>query len=182
MLIAPTTLRAGDSAAWIESLPATPASDGWTLRLRFLWAAGAAVTVTAVPSGSDYSLTLSATQTSSWQAGSATRIAWVERGSERITIDQSLVTILPDLSAATTFDGRSQAQKGLADARAAMAAYVANGQIHVAEYDIAGRRMKFRAAAEIAELISWYEREVSRERAAAAVLQGQTPGRVHVRF
>lgn len=182
MLSAPTTLRAGDSASWVESLPATPATAGWTLKFKFLWASGTAETVTATPSGADYGISLTAAQTADWPAGAATRVAWVEKGAERLTLEQAQVTILPDLGAAANFDGRSQAVKGLADARAALAAYVAAGQLHVAEYDIAGRRMKFRTSKEITDLIDHYEGEVARERAALALLQGQVPGRVHVRF
>ena len=97
-------------------------------------------------------------------------------------LGQAQVTILPDLNAAATFDGRSQAVKGLADARAALAAYMANGQMHVAEYDIAGRTMKFRTSKEITDLIAHYEIAVAGERAAAAIQQGVSPGRVVTRF
>lgn len=182
MLSAPTTLRAGDSVVWTESLPATPANDGWTLKFKFLWPTGDAFPVAATSAGADFSISLTAAQTAAWAAGSATRVAWVEKGSERITLDQSQVTILPDLGAATTFDGRSQASKGLADAKAALAAYVGAGKAHVAEYDIAGRRMKFRTSKEITDLIDHYEAEVAKERSLQALLQGGTPGRVYTRF
>lgn len=182
MLAAPTTFRAGDSVSWTESLPAYPANAGWVLKIRFLWPTGTAIQITASASGADHAVSLTAAQTASWAAGTATRVAFVEKGAERITLDQSAVTVLPDLGAATTFDGRSQAVKALADAKAALAAYVATGRVHVAEYTIGDRSMKFRSAQEIHDLIAHYEREVASERAMAAVLQGQSPGRVRVRF
>lgn len=181
-MTAPTSFRAGDSVSWTEDLPAYPASGGWALKYRLLWAAGAAVTINASASGDAHAVDLTATATASWAAGAATLVSWVEKATERVTLDQQAVTILPDLTSAATFDGRSAAVKGLADAKAALADYVAGGKLHVAEYDIAGRRMKFRTAQEITDLIAHYEREVASERALAALLSGGAPGRVNVRF
>lgn len=179
---APDTFRAGDSVSWTESLSEYPASAGWELKLRLLWSSGMAVAITATTSGNDFAIALTASDTATWDAGSATLVSWVTKGTERVTLAERDVTILPNLAIATTHDGRSRAVKGLADARAALDAYMAAGQIHVAEYDIAGRRMKFRTSEEITDLISYYEREVAKENAAAAILQGQTPGRIYTRM
>lgn len=181
-MTAPTTFRAGDSVTWTEDLPAYPASSGWVLKYKLLFAAGTASAFTATASGDAHAVSLAGTTTAGWAAGAATLVSWVEKGAERITLAQQAVTIQPDLAVASTFDGRSQAVKGLADAKAALAAYVAGGKAHVAEYDIAGRRMKFRSSKEITDLIDFYEREAAGERALAAVLQGGSPGRVYARF
>ena len=179
---APDSFRAGDSVSWIESLPAYPVADGWALKFRLLWQTGTAVNIATTGSGTDYTVTLAPSDTASWAAGSATLISWVEKTGKRILLEQESVTVLPDLAIAATYDGRSQAVKGLADARVALAAYMTKGQAHVAEYDIAGRRMKFRAATEIEDLISYYEREVAKERALKASLDGISAGRVCVKF
>jgi hypothetical protein len=181
-MTAPTTFRAGDSVAWTEDLPAYPASAGWVLKYRMLWPTGAAVPIATSAVGDAHAVSLTAANTAAWAAGSATLVSWVEKGVERVTFDQASVAILPNLAAAETFDSRSQAVKGLADAKAALAAYVAGGKVHVAEYDIAGRRMKFRTSKEISDLIDHYEREVAGERALAALLQGGSPGRVYLRM
>lgn len=178
----PTTLRAGDSVSWTKSLPAYPSADGWSLHYRLLWATGAAVDITTTASGSDYSVALTAANTASWPAGSASLVSYIKKGSgaseERATLERLDVTILPDLTVAATFDARTQNQKGLADAKTALAAYMAGGKMHVAEYEVAGRKMKFRAAEEIENLINYYEREVARERIATAIANGGAPGRV----
>lgn len=163
-------------------MQAYPASAGWTLKYRLLWPTGTAVQITATASGDDYAVSLSTTATAGWTPGQATLLSWVEKGSERITLAQQAVTILANLALASTYDGRSQAQKALADAKAALAAYMANGQLQVAEYEIGARRMKFRSADEIRGLIHHYEREVAAERALQAMLEGGTPGRVLTRF
>lgn len=181
-MTAPTTFRAGDSVTWTEDLAAYPASSGWVLKYKLLFASGTASTFQASASGDAHIVTIAKTTTAAWTAGAATLVSWVEKGSDRITLDQQSVTIHPDLAVATTFDGRSQAVKALVDAKSALAGYVAGGQGHVAEYEISGRRMKFRSADEIVALIDHYEREVAAERALSAVLQGASPGRVYVRF
>jgi hypothetical protein len=184
---APTSFRAGDSAAWKTALPEYDAADGWSLIYRLILPFGAATEFSATGgTGGDYAVSLSATATSTWQAGAGTLLSRVERGSgaglERITLGQQTITILPNLTTASSFDGRSIAAKGLADARAALAQYMAKGQAHVAEYHISDRVMKFRTTQDILDLIAYYEREVAKERAAAALMQGTAPGRVYTRF
>lgn len=182
----PTSIRAGDSLTWDRSLPAYPASAGWSLKYRLLFPAGTAVDITTTGVADLYSVALTAASTAGWTTGAATLLAYLEKGAgpslERITLSQNSVTILPALYAAATLDNRTQAVKALADARTALAAYMANGQAHVAEYEIAGRRMKFRIASEITDLIAYYEREVAKERVALAIQSGGTPGRVLTRF
>lgn len=179
---APESFRAGDSVSWLESFPEYPASAGWTLSLKLLWPTGAPAVIASSPSGNDFLINLNSADTTAWAAGAATLVASVQKAGARVTLSQKQVAILPDLFAANAFDNRSRAVKGLADARAALDAYSAGGKAHIVEYNIAGRQIKFRDAEQIIELINYYEREVSKQNAALAVLQGQTPGRVVVRF
>lgn len=181
-MTAPTTLRAGDSATWTETLTAYPASDGWTHKSKILWPVGTGVTLTAVGSGDDHTYTVAAGVTAAWRDGTATLLSWVERSGERVTLGATALTILPDLANLAAVDGRSAAAKALADAKAALAAYVAGGKGHVEEYEIAGRRIRFRGITEIRDLIKHYEIEVAGERALQALLQGGSPGRVLTRF
>jgi len=182
----PTSIRAGDSLAWDRSLQAYPATAGWSLKYRMLFPSGTAVDIATTGAADLYSVAVTAANTAGWTPGAATLLAYLEKGAgpslERITLSQQSVTILPALYSATTLDNRTQAVKALADARTALAAYMANGQAHVAEYEIAGRRMKFRIASEITDLIAYYEREVAKERVALAIQSGGTPGRVLTRF
>lgn len=181
----PTAIRAGDSVSWSRELPEYSADDGWALKYRLLYAAGAAVAITSTGAGTTHTVALTSAQTAAYAAGQATLVAYVEKAatSERVTLESTPIAILPDLTTAATHDGRSANQIALANAKAALAAYMEKGQAHVAEYDIAGRRMKFRAATEITDLIAYYERECAKERVAQALLEGNpAPGRVQVRF
>ena len=79
-------------------------------------------------------------------------------------------------------DARSTARRALADLRAALARWLSSNGV-VAEYEIAGRRMRFASAEDIRKRISLAENEVAREDAEqrlAAGLGGRR--RVMVRF
>lgn len=182
----PTTIRAGDSIAWERELSEYSADDGWTLKYKILWPVGSPASFDATGVATLHSVALSAADTETYTAGRATLAAYVEKGSgaslERATLQSVLITVLPSLAAAEAFDGRSANVIALANARAALAAYMAKGQLHVASYDVGGRTMTFRAANEITALIAYYEREVFKETAAAAMLNGVSPGRVRVRM
>ncbi len=180
----PTAIRAGDSASWTRELPAYSAADGWALKYRLLYASGSAQTFNATGAGTLHTVSLTAANTAAWVAGSATLVAYVEKAatSEKATLESTPVTILPDLTVAATHDGRSTNRIALENARAALASYAQKGQVHVAEYDIAGRRMKFRDSQQIVDLIRYYEFEVARENASLALINGVSAGRVQVRF
>ncbi|MDZ7595866.1 MAG: hypothetical protein U0932_14555 [Thiobacillus sp.] len=167
----PTEIRAGDSVAWERALEDYSAADGWALKYRLLWATGTAVAITSTGSGTLHSVSLSAADTAPFAAGTATLVAYVEKGSgaalERKTLESNVIKVLPNLTTAPTHDGRSDNRIALEAARAALKSYMEKGQLHVAEYSIAGRVMKFRTPDEITTLIRYYEAEVAKEDRAA---------------
>lgn len=178
----PTTFRAGDSASWSESLSAYPASAGWVLKYRLLWPTAQGVDIPSAPDGDDHAVTLAAADTKDWKEGRATLVSWVEKGTESITLGQQPVQVLPNLRQQVNHDGRSANRRALDAAEAALLKYLEGGQAMVEEYEIAGRRMKFRNTQEIRDLIAHYKRAVAKENAALALLQGGgMPGRVHYR-
>lgn len=178
----PVTLRAGDAVAWAVALPAYPADDGWQLHYRVLWPSGDPATFDAAAQGADHAVALASADTAGWQAGRATLVWWVVRDTTRVTLGQQAINILPDLTAATSHDARSANQRALDDARAALQNYLSSGRGHVLEYDVAGRRMKFRSVDELRALIQFYEGQVAIEHARAAALAGGSPGRILTRF
>ena len=182
----PNAIRAGDTVTWVRELPEHSAADGWALKYRLLWTTGTAVDITSTSAGTLHTVALTSVQTGTYAAGAATLVAYAEKGSggtlERATLESQPLTILPNLITATTHDSRSQSAKALADAKTALAAHLASGKMHVAEYEIAGRRMKFRSVEEIRTLIEYYAAEVGKERAALAVLTGGSPGRIITRM
>lgn len=178
----PSTLRAGDSAGWSVSLLGYSPAEGWELHYRLLWPTGTAADIETAAVGESYTVSISAETSAAWPAGVATLAWWATKGSDRKTLGQQPVTILPDLAVVATFDGRSDNEKALAAARAALTKYLESGRGHVESYTIAGRQMKFRSADELRDLIEHYERACAIERARAQSLQGHATGRILTRF
>ncbi|MDP1925763.1 MAG: hypothetical protein Q8K57_13395 [Thiobacillus sp.] len=172
----PTTIRAGDSIVWERELDDYSVADGWALAYRLLYASGTAVAIASTGVGTTHTVTLTSADTDGFVAGDATLVGYVENGSgaslERKTVFSAVIEILADLTAAATHDGRTDNQIALEAARAALKTYMQNGQAHVAEYDIAGRSIKFRDADQITKLIRYYEAEVKREQREAKGIRG----------
>jgi hypothetical protein len=170
----------------VVSLPDYPAGAGWQLYYRLLWRTGPAVTIAAAADADDHAVALTGEDTAGWQAGLATLVWWVTREEGevevRITLGSRAVQILPDLTTAATYDPRSLNERALADAQAALAAHMGSGRAHVEEYEIAGRRMRFRSVDELRALVEYYQREVATERAHALAAVGVSPGRILTRF
>ena len=179
-----SSLVAGDTFSLTEVVPDYPAGDGWTYKLRLTprEVGGTAVTLTAAPSGDDYLISATATTTAAWSPGVYAWAGYVEKGDERHTVSTGTVTVEPDAANLVPgTDTRSQAEKAVADLKAAYATFVGS-QGHIAEYEIAGRRMKFASGADIVQKLSFWQGELSSERAAKAVAAGlPDPRRIYLR-
>ena len=168
--VVPDILRAGDTATWRRTLADYPASDGWVLSY-ILVKIGAQISITAAASGADHLVSVAPATTSGWIPGV---YAWQERvtlAGAIYTISTGSLEILASFAAATTgLDARSHAQKTLA----ALEAWIEGHDLSVAEYEIAGRRMKYIPIADLLTLRDAYRREV----------RGQSgrSGRVYMRF
>ena len=170
----PSSLRAGDTWKWTRTLADYPAGT-WVLKYRFKSAAGG-FEVTASASGTTHSVVVAAETTAPYSAGAYTWVAWVESGSEKFTVGSGNVTVEPDYrsgSAATALDDRSHAQKMLA----AIEAWLESRDPGVAEYEIAGRRMKYIPPAELIKMRNRYQSEVLAETNAAKLAKGEGIGR-----
>lgn len=168
----PAFVTAGDTLIWRRSLADYPAGDGWVLKYRLINAA-AKYDITAGADGDEHRVSVSAATSAAYTAGGYTWTAWVEKAAERFTVGSGQITVKPDLAAVTAagFDARSDAQQALEALKAALKTYVStNG--HVAEYEIAGRRMKFSSAAEIEEKIRFWQRELASADKAERLAQG----------
>ncbi len=171
----PSTLRVGDTWKWTRTLADYPAGS-WTLKYRFKSAAGG-FEITATASGTDHSVTVSAATSGADTAGDDTWQAWVEGGtSEKYTVDTGSATLLPDYrsgTASTALDDRSHAKKTLD----AIEAWIEGRDPGVAEYEIAGRSMKYWSAADLIKWRQKYKAEVAAELNAEALAKGEGFGR-----
>lgn len=178
-----------------------PASAGWTLTYRLIPRDGSAAVITfdAVADGDDYTLAVAAATTAGWTAGYYSVSAYVTLGTESYTVEPAFqqVEILQNpRTAVAGYDGRSQAEKALDDARQALAdaqARAANvgtagsASGGLIEYQIGERRFKYASAAEAVQsmiaAVSFWETELARERRAEAIRRGMAdPRKVYVRM
>ncbi len=179
--IEPGTIVAGDTITWIRSLADYPAPT-WVLKYRLLNAAGK-IDITAGASGSDHLVSVAAATSAAWASGDFTFTAWVESGAARHSVGQGRISISANLATVTTYDGRSPARKIYEGLLAAYEARVAGGQGYVAEYEIAGRRMKFIGASDWVNQLNYWKRQLAAEDSAARLAAGLPAGnRVLVRF
>lgn len=169
----PLSLRAGDTWKWTRTLDDYPAPT-WVLKYRFKNATSY-FEITAAASGTDHAVTVTAASTAAYAAGTYTWMAWVEGGSsEKYTVDTGTLVIDPDYRASTAaYDGRSHAKKMLD----AIEAWLEARDIAVAEYEIAGRRMKYIPIPELIAMRSRYKLEVQAETNADAIAKGEGVGR-----
>jgi hypothetical protein len=180
----PTSLRAGDTWSWSESISDYPASAGWTLAYSLLpvGGSGSKITVTASAAGADYAVAVPAATTAGYAAGAYTYSARVSKAGEVHTIENltGTLTLLPDLGAATVYDARSTASKALAKIDAWISG---DKSIEVAAYTIGDRQIQHHDIAKLLQLRNALRAEVASEQAAAKLAAGGAdPRNLYVRF
>lgn len=147
-----------------------PASDGWTLKIALIpRAGGSVVTLTSAADGDDHRFQVTAATTGAWTAGTYNWASWVEKAGEKYDVSQGVTDLLANPESATTgYDIRTQAQKALDDARAALAAWTPTTK----RYAINGREMEFSSKADIIAIIGYWEQQVAQEERAVAISKG----------
>ena len=176
----PTSITAGDTLTWQKSLADYPAPT-WVLKYRLINAAGK-IDITAAASGTDHLVSVLAATTAGYAAGSYTWTAWVETATARTTVGSGTIEVKPNIAALTTLDARTDAAIIVDQLTAAYKTYTAS-QGNVAEYEIAGRRVKYRNAAEILDQINHWQAVLAAEKRAERVAAGLgAGGKLLVRF
>lgn len=177
----PDFFVSGDTVKWQIILSDYPASDGWTLKYRLI-NASVRIDITAAASGADHLVTLAATTSAAYAAGKYTWQAYVEKAAERYTVGSGTIEIKPNLAAQTSgYDTRSSAKKALDAINVALEAY--GQKAWVQEYEIAGRRMKFKSSEEFLAFRSKLMIEARGEESAARIAAGLSPrNKIRVRF
>lgn len=165
----PAVIRAGDTASWLLSLADYPATDGWSVMYVLINSAGK-ITLNSTASGADHHIYKAAADTEAFPAGTYAWQCRVVKGDDAYTIRTGSIDVLPFFTGLDAIDSRSHAQKTLA----ALEAWIESRDLGVAEYQIAGRQMRYIPIKELLELRAAYQREVRKN-------SGKS-GRVFVRF
>lgn len=173
----PALILAGDTAKWLKSLADYPASAGWVLSYALVSAAQR-YTFAATAQGDDHLVNVTAATTAAYAAGGYEYRGTVSKAGEVFTIASGRLTISPAFGAAV--DARSQARRTLEAIEATLEGRASSA---TAEYQIAGRQMKYIPIPELLQLRDRYRMDVAGEDKAAHIAKGLgNPGRIYVRF
>lgn len=176
----PSRVTAGDTVTWSKTLSDYPATAGWVLAYTLINSASK-ISITATASGPDHVVSVAAATTANWTAATYTWVAAVTKAAERYTIGQGVITIAPNIAAATTLDTRSSAKKALEAVNLALESY--GSKAYLQSYEIAGRKQHFATPGEFLAFRSKLMAEVAREDNATRLAAGLAPrNQLAVRF
>ena len=178
-------LIAGDTLNFCVDVADYLATDGWSLSYKLVprSASATAITINASAEGTGYRVQVGQSVTAAWVAGDYVWASYVSKAGERYTVGQGQIVIAPDPTALSPgYDGRSQAEKALADAEIALSTFKTT-QGRVRKYTIGQRSMEFESSTEILPIISYWRLKVANERAAQSIADGNgDPRNLLVRF
>ena len=172
---------AGETLNYRAVAAGYPASAGWVVTLYLNpRAGGTATSVVGTASGDDHLLQVTAATTAGWAAGWWAWETWAAKGGERYRLEAGQLQVVAGLiGAAAGTDTRSQAERALDDAKAALAAWTPTTK----RYRINGREMEFNTPADIIAVVTHWRSAVKREQAAQAMAAGRpNPRKLQVRL
>lgn len=190
----PSIINAGDNIGWtdfsLSDSKGSPVDSGsYTLTYAFRGSiASGNLDLVGTPSGIGWSFSLSTTQSAAMNTG-ATALTWywqavATKSGARVTAGNGTLLVQPNvagINTASTFDGRSQAEKDLAAIRTEMTARISGGA--TLEYVIGSRSLKKEPMAALIAMEQRCLRIVAREKRMAAGANGLgNSGRLGVRF
>jgi enamine deaminase RidA (YjgF/YER057c/UK114 family) len=171
----PDRFTAGDTLDRVIALADYPAPE-WSLKFRLIPRGDTEpIGFTCGALGSDHQALVESVDTAAWAAGPYSWAAWVEQDDRKLTVGSGSIDVLPDpRELAGGIDLRSQAEKALADARAALAAWTPTTR----RYKIGNsREMEFASSADVLAVVEFWARQVRAERTAANLAAGKRTGR-----
>jgi len=175
----PTQHIAGDAFSATLADARHLASAGWALSA-VLIGQTSRHNLAAASTATGWAVTAAPTETTAWPPGAYTLHAvYSKTPGQRVSYVLSALRVLPDPLAPATLAANmlGPAQRAYQDLQAAYRAYLAAGKWTVQEYQIAGRRMTFRTAAELMSTMDGARREAEAEQAADGISAGVNPRR-----
>ena len=158
----PAELTAGDSASWLRTIPDYPASAGWALAYTLV-SASAVFTIAATADGDSFAVSVGASASAAWAAGSYRVQETVTRDDERHTVATTTLRVLPDLAAASSgVDTRTHAQKVLDS----LNAWLESKAPVAGAMELNGRKISWYPLPDLLKLRDRYRAEVAAEQRA----------------
>lgn len=178
--VEPDEITAGDLVTWKKSLPDYPAGDGWILSYALVNSAGY-ISITGTADDDDHLISVAATTTAAYPAGTYTIQGYVTKAAERYRVYKGDIIIRPDLAQATGgLDNRSHARKMLDLIEAALEALTAGT---MRSTSILGTTYTRKDEEALSRLRDRYLTEYRAEQNAERLAAGKKPrGRILSRF
>jgi hypothetical protein len=180
----PASARAGDTWRWQRTLSDYPAST-WTLSYTLFNAAGK-VSIAATADGDDHLVSVAPATTAAYTAGRYDWVAHVSDGTDRHQVGAGSINVLPDLSAVSSYDGRSHARKMLDAIDALLEGRATTDQLDLIAAANVGsnsgdQSMQMRPEF-LMNLRKHYAAMVASEDRASAIANGDNPGVMQMRW
>lgn len=157
----PSEVTAGDTLHWSRQISDYLPSDGWALNYTLVGAA-AVYNVTASGDGEAFAVNVDAATSKAWQAGTYRVQEYVTKGDSRFTLGTFLLTVAPDLTAATAgIDTRTHARKVLDSINT----WLESKAPVAGNLEINGRKISYYPLPDLIKLQSRYQMLVTREEA-----------------
>lgn len=159
-------LHAGDTASWHDDPVVLGGvrytSANWTLTYELR--GPTQLTLTAVADSDGWLNSISLEDSSALQAGSYMWASYLRQDGARRTMGSGNLTVLADLAEITAaVDGRTLAERALADCEAALASFKSSGG-KVKSYTIGTRTTEFHSLADLMTVRRFWARRVQAER------------------
>ena len=178
--IEPRAARAGDTWTWTRSFPAYPAG-AWVLTYTLFNATGVE-TLTAGADGTRHLIDEAPASTALIAAGRYDWVAHVTDGTDRHQVGAGSIQVLPDLSEATTYDGRSHARRMLDAINAMLEDRATSGDLDVVRTAVGGHETTY-SIEELIKMRRQYAAGVLAEEQAERISRGEQSGRfIQTRF
>jgi hypothetical protein len=177
----PLSARAGETWRWSRSFSDFPAPT-WELTYTLFSAAGV-IAITADADGASHLVDLAPATTAAYVAGRYRWNAQVTDGTDVHTVGSGVLSVLPDLSEETTYDGRSHARIMLDAIEAMMEGRATDGDIDVVKTVVGQGRATDYDLPSLMKLRQQYAAAVAAEDDAERIAAGGKSNRlVQVRF
>lgn len=164
----PDVVRAGDTWKWSKAVDGYTPADGWALKYDFHDASSSSGTntllqFTATPNAQNtgWDIVVAAATTAPLLSGNWKWRAYVDKGSERYTVDVGFLFVEANLATAPAGSQLTQNEKMLAAIQSVLAGRATND---IESYQIAGRAVNKIPISELMKLENVYIAKVRQER------------------
>ena len=172
----PQQIRAGDTLTWKKTISDYPASEGWTLKYALVNSTNKIV-IESTADGSDHLISESSATTLLYSAGIYKWVSYVDNAdSDRYTISQGTVEILPDLATQEDgYDTRSHAKTMLDAIEDILEGAGTAKSIDIVSKNLGGHSIT-RDREKLMQWRNYYKAEYTKELRAERAAQGKTAG------